>query len=64
MIGEKAYCLNCGGVVDGAQGHAPTCLTMVARRILANERWLHAQQRAPQGAPGAGVGIDAAHQAP
>jgi hypothetical protein len=44
VMGEHAYCLNCSQVVQGAQGHDITCLTMVARRILANEPLLHAQR--------------------
>jgi hypothetical protein len=35
--GEKAFCLLCGGELQGAAGHDISCLTMVARRILANE---------------------------
>jgi hypothetical protein len=63
VIGEHAYCLNCAGVLDGAQGHDVTCLTMVARRILANEPLLHAQHMAAQAqeASFSGVNIDAAH---
>lgn len=61
IIGEHAYCLNCGGVLDGKQGHDVTCLTMVARRILANEPLLHAQHTAAQAAQFPGVDIDAAH---
>lgn len=63
VIGEHAYCLNCGGMLDGKQGHDVTCLTMVARRILANEPLLHAQRTAAQ-APQAqfpGVDIDVVH---
>jgi hypothetical protein len=66
IIGEHAYCLNCGGVLDGKQGHDVTCLTMVARRILANEPLLHAKRKAalePQArdAQFPGVDIDALH---
>lgn len=46
-IGEHAYCLTCGNVVCGVQGHDATCLTMVARRILANEPFLHALKSSP-----------------
>jgi hypothetical protein len=35
--GEKAFCLLCGGELQGIAGHDVGCLTMVARRILANE---------------------------
>ena len=35
--GEKAFCLLCGGELQGVAGHDISCLTMVARRILANE---------------------------
>lgn len=34
---EKTYCVLCGGEVQGSAGHQLGCLTMVARRILANE---------------------------
>jgi hypothetical protein len=34
---EKTYCILCGGEVQGPVGHQPSCLTMVARRVLANE---------------------------
>lgn len=34
---EKTYCALCGGEIQGLTGHQPSCLTMVARRILANE---------------------------
>lgn len=34
---EKTYCVLCGGEIQGPTGHQPGCLTMVARRILANE---------------------------
>jgi hypothetical protein len=34
---EKTYCVLCGGEIQGLVGHQPGCLTMVARRILANE---------------------------
>jgi hypothetical protein len=63
VIGEHAYCLNCGGVLEGAQGHDVTCLTMVARRILANEPLLHAQHKAAgaQEPKFPGLDIDAAH---
>lgn len=64
VIGEHAYCLNCGGVLEGNQGHDVTCLTMVARRILANEPLLRArhaalQTQAQEEFPG--VDIDVAH---
>lgn len=66
VIGENAYCLNCGGVLDGKQGHDVTCLTMVARRILANEPLLHSRRKAvlePQAQEEQfdGVNIDAMH---
>jgi len=35
--GEKAFCLLCGGELQGMAGHDINCLTMVARRILSNE---------------------------
>jgi hypothetical protein len=35
--GEKVFCLLCGGELQGIAGHDVGCLTMVARRILANE---------------------------
>jgi hypothetical protein len=44
VIGEHRHCLDCGNVVYGAQGHDATCVTMMARRILANEPLLHAQK--------------------
>jgi hypothetical protein len=44
--GEKAFCLLCGGEVQGAAGHDISCLTMVARRILANEPILIEQYNA------------------
>lgn len=34
---EKTYCVLCGDEIQGPVGHQPSCLTMVARRILANE---------------------------
>lgn len=34
---EKTYCVLCGGEIEGSVGHQPGCLTMVARRVLANE---------------------------
>lgn len=34
---EKTSCILCGGEMQGTAGHLPSCLTMVARRILANE---------------------------
>jgi len=37
LDGEKAFCLLCGGELQGVAGHDISCLTMVARRILANE---------------------------
>ncbi len=45
VIGEHTYCLNCGAVIEGKQGHRLACMTMVARRILANEPLLHARLR-------------------
>ena len=34
---EKTYCVLCGSEIEGSVGHQPGCLTMVARRVLANE---------------------------
>jgi hypothetical protein len=42
VVGRHLYCLNCDGVLQGAQGHDVNCVTMVARRLLANEPLLHA----------------------
>jgi len=42
VVGEHVYCLNCGGVLQGAQGHDIDCVTMFARRMLANEALIHA----------------------
>lgn len=42
MIGDHAYCVNCGGALTGVQGHDASCVTMLARRILTNEPLLHA----------------------
>ncbi len=42
VVGGHVYCLNCDGVLQGAQGHDIQCVTMVARRMLANESLLHA----------------------
>ena len=44
--GEKAFCLLCGGELQGTAGHDIGCLTMVARRILANEPLLLEQYKA------------------
>jgi hypothetical protein len=44
--GEKAFCLLCGGELQGIAGHDVGCLTMVARRILANEPLLLEQYKA------------------
>jgi len=41
VVGEHVYCLNCDGVLLGAQGHDIHCVTMIARRMLANENLLH-----------------------
>lgn len=41
IVDAQARCLNCGGMLDGAQGHEINCVTMVARRMLANEPLLH-----------------------
>lgn len=41
IVDAQACCLNCGGMLDGAQGHEINCVTMVARRMLANEPLLH-----------------------
>jgi len=40
------YCALCGRRLDGMQGHDAACLTMAARRILANEPLLHAKRQA------------------
>jgi len=49
VVGGHVYCLNCDGVLQGAQGHDIHCVTMVARRMLANEPLLHAHSAlAPQ----------------
>lgn len=42
VVGGHIYCLNCDGVLHGAQGHDVHCVTMVARRMLANEPLIHA----------------------
>jgi hypothetical protein len=42
VVGGHVYCLNCDGVLHGAQGHEVHCVTMVARRMLANEPLIHA----------------------
>lgn len=60
VIGDHAYCLNCGNTVHGAQSHNATCLTMVARRILVNEPYLHAQRNTSVSLRG--VDIDAANK--
>jgi hypothetical protein len=44
--GEKAFCLLCGEELQGIAGHDVGCLTMVARRILANEPLLLEQYKA------------------
>lgn len=56
---DRDFCILCGHELEGAQGHDVTCLTMVARRILANEPLLLAQRKAEF----RGVDIDAAHAA-
>ncbi len=43
VVGGHVYCLNCDCVLQGAQGHDIHCVTMVARRMLANEPLLHAR---------------------
>jgi len=43
VVGGHIYCLNCDGVLQGAQGHDIHCATMVARRILANESVLRSR---------------------
>jgi hypothetical protein len=43
VVGGHTYCLNCDGVLHGAQGHHIHCATMVARRILANESVLQSR---------------------
>lgn len=49
VVGGHVYCLNCDGVLQGAQGHDVHCVTMVARRMLANEPLLLAHSAlAPQ----------------
>jgi hypothetical protein len=58
IVGEHTYCLNCGDVIEGMQGHRVDCVTMVARRILANEPLLHARLRGA--APDVYVRLDAA----
>lgn len=47
VAGDHRYCLDCGNILHGVQGHDATCMTMVARRILANEPLLHAQKTKP-----------------
>jgi hypothetical protein len=42
VVGGHVYCLNCDGVLQGAQGHDVHCVTMVARRMLANEPLIYA----------------------
>lgn len=42
VVGGHVYCSNCDGVLQGAQGHDVQCVTMVARRMLANEPLIHA----------------------
>lgn len=54
IVNTQARCLNCGGMLDGAQGHEINCVTMVARRMLANEPLLHDESRReyePAGSP-------------
>jgi hypothetical protein len=46
LDGEKAFCLLCGGELQGASGHDISCITMMARRILANEPLLLEQYKA------------------
>jgi hypothetical protein len=46
LDGEKAFCLLCGGELQGAAGHEISCITMLARRILANEPLLLEQYKA------------------
>lgn len=58
VVGGRLYCLNCDGVLQGAQGHEVNCVTMVARRLLANEPLLHAYL-----APGSLDGIGNGHRA-
>lgn len=41
IIGGHIYCLNCGETLSGVQGHDASCVTMLARRILTNEPFLH-----------------------
>lgn len=43
---EKTYCVLCGAEIRGSAGHQPGCLTMVARRILANEPLLVERHKA------------------
>lgn len=59
IIGEHTYCLNCGETLSGVQGHDASCVTMLARRILTNEPFLHncykaASANADNGTAGAG----------
>lgn len=62
VIGEHAYCQNCGAVIRGAEGHLATCLTMVARRMLFTEKMLLASHFALQAqGPMLGVDIDKVH---
>lgn len=42
---EKTYCVLCGCEIQGVIGHHTSCLTMVARRILANEPLLVEQYK-------------------
>jgi hypothetical protein len=34
---EKSYCVLCKSEIQGILGHHTSCLTMIARRIIANE---------------------------
>ena len=43
VAGGHVYCLNCDGMLQGAQGHDVHCVTMVARRMLANEPLIRAR---------------------
>jgi hypothetical protein len=50
---DRDFCVLCEMPLDGAQGHDATCLTMVARRILANEPLLrtHCEMAVPDEGP-------------
>lgn len=60
LIGEHVYCLNCGGVLEGAQGHDIYCVTMIARRLLANAALLDARMEVERSA----ANLDGEHPSP